>query len=80
MGETGCGKTRLVKFMCALQVPPGANATNMVLMKVIVYILSYYPSNFLILDGADATIMVLMKILVCPYDVIVMGQTGCGEK
>ena len=34
MGETGCGKTRLVKFMCALQVPPGADATNMVLMKV----------------------------------------------
>ena len=35
MGETGCGKTRLVKFMCALQVPPGADVTNMILMKVI---------------------------------------------
>ena len=34
MGETGCGKTRLVKFMCALQVPPGADITNMILMKV----------------------------------------------
>ncbi|KAL4233165.1 hypothetical protein ACF0H5_007850 [Mactra antiquata] len=35
MGETGCGKTRLVKFMCALQVPPGMdNVTNMILMKV----------------------------------------------
>lgn len=34
MGETGCGKTRLVKYMCALQVPPGAEATNMILMKV----------------------------------------------
>ena len=34
MGETGCGKTRLVKFMCALQVPPGLDVTNMILMKV----------------------------------------------
>ncbi|KAL3881537.1 hypothetical protein ACJMK2_027969, partial [Sinanodonta woodiana] len=34
MGETGCGKTRLVKFMCALQTPPGADVTNMILMKV----------------------------------------------
>ncbi|XP_053396339.1 E3 ubiquitin-protein ligase rnf213-alpha-like isoform X2 [Mercenaria mercenaria] len=34
MGETGCGKTRLVKFMCALQQPPGVEITNMILMKV----------------------------------------------
>ncbi|KAK3585575.1 hypothetical protein CHS0354_036762 [Potamilus streckersoni] len=34
MGETGCGKTRLIKFMCALQTPPGANVKNMILMKV----------------------------------------------
>ncbi|KAH3728242.1 hypothetical protein DPMN_054195 [Dreissena polymorpha] len=34
MGETGCGKTRLVKFMCALQSPPGVNVNNMILMKV----------------------------------------------
>ncbi|XP_060084373.1 E3 ubiquitin-protein ligase rnf213-alpha-like [Ylistrum balloti] len=34
MGETGCGKTRLVKFMCALQCPPGVNLKNMILMKV----------------------------------------------
>ncbi|XP_053396342.1 E3 ubiquitin-protein ligase rnf213-alpha-like isoform X2 [Mercenaria mercenaria] len=34
MGETGCGKTRLVKFMCALQQPPGVEMTNMILMKV----------------------------------------------
>ncbi|XP_060597648.1 E3 ubiquitin-protein ligase rnf213-alpha-like, partial [Ruditapes philippinarum] len=34
MGETGCGKTRLVKFMCSLQQPPGVNMTNMILMKV----------------------------------------------
>ncbi|XP_053396335.1 E3 ubiquitin-protein ligase rnf213-alpha-like isoform X2 [Mercenaria mercenaria] len=34
MGETGCGKTRLVKFMCSLQQPPGVEMTNMILMKV----------------------------------------------
>ncbi|XP_046558704.1 E3 ubiquitin-protein ligase RNF213-like [Haliotis rubra] len=34
MGETGCGKTRLVKFMCALQCLPGTDMENMVIMKV----------------------------------------------
>ncbi|WAR07295.1 R213A-like protein, partial [Mya arenaria] len=34
MGETGCGKTRLVKFMCALQSPPGVHEKNLILMKV----------------------------------------------
>ncbi|XP_048239631.1 E3 ubiquitin-protein ligase rnf213-alpha-like [Haliotis rufescens] len=34
MGETGCGKTRLVKFMCALQCMPGSDMKNMVIMKV----------------------------------------------
>nr|XP_022293483.1 E3 ubiquitin-protein ligase rnf213-alpha-like isoform X1 [Crassostrea virginica] len=34
MGETGCGKTRLVKFMCQLQCPIGVDVQNMVLMKV----------------------------------------------
>ena len=34
MGETGCGKTRLIKFMCALQQPPGVTVENMILMKV----------------------------------------------
>jgi len=34
MGETGCGKTRLIKFMCDLWKPPGAEVTNMILMKV----------------------------------------------
>ncbi|XP_052217509.1 E3 ubiquitin-protein ligase rnf213-alpha-like [Dreissena polymorpha] len=34
MGETGCGKTRLVKFMCALQCPPDVPATNLILVKV----------------------------------------------
>ncbi|XP_041354620.1 E3 ubiquitin-protein ligase rnf213-alpha-like [Gigantopelta aegis] len=34
MGETGCGKTRLVKFLCSLQCPPGVEVQNMVTMKV----------------------------------------------
>ncbi|XP_064641334.1 E3 ubiquitin-protein ligase rnf213-alpha-like isoform X1 [Lineus longissimus] len=34
MGETGCGKTRLIKFMCDLQTQPGEEVKNMVLMKV----------------------------------------------
>lgn len=34
MGETGCGKTRLVKFMCDLQVPAGQQINNLVLMKI----------------------------------------------
>ncbi|XP_052216221.1 E3 ubiquitin-protein ligase rnf213-alpha-like isoform X4 [Dreissena polymorpha] len=34
MGETGCGKTRLVKFMCALQCPLNVPATNLKLVKV----------------------------------------------
>ena len=39
MGETGCGKTRLVKFMCDLWKPPGTeHLRNMVLVKVLVFI------------------------------------------
>ncbi|XP_046556283.1 E3 ubiquitin-protein ligase rnf213-alpha-like [Haliotis rubra] len=34
MGETGCGKTRLVKFMCDLQCLPGSDMENMVIVKV----------------------------------------------
>ncbi|XP_052224866.1 E3 ubiquitin-protein ligase rnf213-alpha-like [Dreissena polymorpha] len=34
MGETGCGKTRLVKFMCALQAPKGSSVKTMIIMKV----------------------------------------------
>ena len=34
MGETGCGKTRLVKFMCQLQCPMEDNKTNLIIMKV----------------------------------------------
>lgn len=37
MGETGCGKTRLIKFMCALQQPPGVIVENMILMKVLYF-------------------------------------------
>ena len=39
MGETGCGKTRLIRFMCdmiALSAGGGKErATNMLIMKVI---------------------------------------------
>src|SRR6218665_786459 len=34
MGETGCGKTRLIKFMCDLWKPSGSDMKNMILMKV----------------------------------------------
>lgn len=34
MGETGCGKTRLVKFMCQLQCPTGEDEKNLIIMKV----------------------------------------------
>ncbi|KAI8490437.1 hypothetical protein Bbelb_317050 [Branchiostoma belcheri] len=37
MGETGCGKTRLVRFMCDLQAGPPANKDrpkNMIIMKL----------------------------------------------
>ena len=34
MGETGCGKTALVKFMCQLQCPPDKEVKSMLLMKV----------------------------------------------
>ncbi|XP_061169142.1 E3 ubiquitin-protein ligase RNF213-like [Saccostrea echinata] len=34
MGETGCGKTRLIQFMCQLQCPDVKNVKNMLVMKV----------------------------------------------
>jgi len=34
MGETGCGKTHLIKFLCDLWKLPGSNMKNMLLMKV----------------------------------------------
>ena len=33
MGETGCGKTCLIRYMCGLQSGPGG-PKNMLLMKV----------------------------------------------
>ena len=33
MGETGCGKTRLIKFMCDLAAQ-GTGKGNMLIMKV----------------------------------------------
>ena len=54
MGETGCGKTRLVKFMCGLQLPPGLEnkSQNMILMKVGSVLLS----SFLLILGASICI------------------------
>ena len=34
MGETGCGKTRMVKFLCDLHRPPGSKLQNMFIVKV----------------------------------------------
>ena len=34
IGETGCGKTRLIKFMCDLQKHAGENINTMILVKV----------------------------------------------
>lgn len=34
MGETGCGKTCLIKFLCSLQCPAGVPMNTMTLMKV----------------------------------------------
>lgn len=36
MGETGCGKTRLIRYMCGLQTG-GLKCKNLLLMKVIDY-------------------------------------------
>ena len=34
MGETGCGKTRMVKFLCDLHRPPDSKLQNMFIVKV----------------------------------------------
>ncbi|XP_068735057.1 LOW QUALITY PROTEIN: E3 ubiquitin-protein ligase rnf213-alpha-like [Montipora capricornis] len=34
MGETGCGKTRLIRYMCGLQAGPKPGPRNMLLVKV----------------------------------------------
>ena len=33
MGETGCGKTRLIRFMCSLMAQ-GSGQQNMIILKV----------------------------------------------
>jgi len=35
MGETGCGKTRLIKYMCELLSLNSPDSTTLVIMKVI---------------------------------------------
>ena len=41
MGETGCGKTRLIRFMCDLAAQGckegGAHVKNMLIMKVWIF-------------------------------------------
>ena len=43
MGETGCGKTRLIRFMCDLAAQGcrqgGEHVKNMVIMKVLLLLL-----------------------------------------
>jgi len=52
MGETGCGKTTLVRFMCALRMGPKSEdeqtrtPNNMVLVKV-----SYNPYQINVIQG-----------------------------
>ena len=46
MGETGCGKTRLIRYMCDLQTF-GSGHTTMLMMKVIsLTVPSYYHLQF----------------------------------
>ena len=40
MGETGCGKTCLIRYMCGLQSGPGG-PKNMLLMKVDIFLLLF---------------------------------------
>lgn len=35
MGETGCGKTRLIRYMCGLQTGGVQTGKNLLLMKVL---------------------------------------------
>ena len=47
MGETGCGKTRLIRFLCRLQARKARqdNLNNMILMKVKQFDISSVGSN-----------------------------------
>lgn len=42
MGETGCGKTRLIKFLCDLYRPVGIEESNLILMKVDYFFLGVF--------------------------------------
>ena len=37
MGETGCGKTRLIRFMCNL-ASQGSGQRNMLILKVVLFL------------------------------------------
>ena len=41
MGETGCGKTRLIRFMCNL-ASQGSGHRNMLTLKVVCFIMAQY--------------------------------------
>jgi len=41
MGETGCGKTRLIRYLCGLQTE-GLKLKNMLLMKVQLKIVTFH--------------------------------------
>ena len=47
MGETGCGKTRLIRYMCGLQAGPGG-PRNMLLVKVSLMLEFKYPFPLLV--------------------------------
>ena len=42
MGETGCGKTRLIKYMCELLSLNSPDSKTLVIMKVIVGVATWY--------------------------------------
>lgn len=44
MGETGCGKTRLIRYLCGLQTE-GLELKNMLLMKVQLEIFAFRQAN-----------------------------------
>ena len=58
MGETGCGKTRLIRYMCGLQAGPGG-PRNMLLVKVSLMLEFKYP--FPLLVSFRHVVMVMME-------------------
>lgn len=42
MGETGCGKTRLIRYLCRLQTEGELELKNMLLMKVQLQIFAFH--------------------------------------